>query len=160
MPEEHPRLEADTLDLLYDLARRAPDAQLRDVDSIDAKVTQVFAAGSVLIGLAALRGTHHHTTAGILLGVAVAVFLYVAYYALRTLWTREFRVLISPEQLWRDYWADPPESIKHAVVADVATGYPENDRLLQDKRRSLRQALIGVGIEAVAIGVALALSTF
>ncbi len=160
LPESRPRLESDTLDLLFDLTRHAPEAQLRDVESIDAKVVQVFAAGSVLIGLASLRGAHHQTAAGILFAAAVLAFLVVAYHVLSTLWTREFRALISPTQLWRDYWVDPPSAIKHAVLADIASGYAENDRLLQDKRRALRRALIGAGLEAVAIGVALALSTF
>jgi hypothetical protein len=116
--------------------------------------------GSVLIGLAALRGNRHQTAAGLLLVLAVAAFLFVAYEALRALWTRRFRVPITPPKLWNDYWADPAESIKHALVADIADGYSENDRLLKEKRRSLAYALIAAGVEAVAIGVAFGVSTF
>jgi hypothetical protein len=159
MPEERRELEAPTLDLLFELTRHAPEAQLRNVDSIDAKIVQVFAVASVLIGLASLRGVHHQTIAGILLGAAVVAFLFVAYHVLRTLWTTRFRILISPTQLWRDYWADSPDSIKHAVVADIAGGYAQNEELLQQKYRALGRALVGAGVEAAAIGIALVTST-
>jgi hypothetical protein len=94
-----------------------------------------------------------------LLAIAVGAFLVVACLTLQSLWSRRFRVVITPYKLWHDYWSDSAESIKHAVVADLADGYVENNRLLHGKRRSLAGALVGVGIEAVAIGVALAVSS-
>jgi hypothetical protein len=159
MAEERRELDGPTLDLLFELTRHAPEVQLRNVDSIDTKIVQVFSVSSVLIGLASLRGVHHQTVAGILLGIAVVAFLFVAYYVLRTLWATRFRILISPTQLWRDYWADSPDSIKHAVVADIADGYAQNEDVLQQKYRALGRALIGAGVEAAAIGIALVAST-
>jgi hypothetical protein len=159
MAEERPTLEPETLDLLFSITQHAPATQLRAVEALDAKIIQVFTAGGVLLGLAALRGSHHQTLVGVLFLVAVVSFLFVAFHVLRSMFGARFRVEIAPPQLWRDYWADPPESIKHAIVADIATGYEANERLIARKARTLAQAVIGAGAEAVAIGVALAVST-
>jgi len=87
-------------------------------------------------------------------------FLVLAYNSVHALWGRRFRVQISPTQLWERYWNDSTESITHAFVADIASGYVENDARLQDKQHALGRALISVGVEAAAIGAALALSSF
>jgi hypothetical protein len=58
-------------------------------------------------------------------------------------------------------WASvlSPESacyvIKEALVADASEGWLSNDGHLLEKRRLLNRALVGLGIEAVAIGIAL-----
>jgi hypothetical protein len=157
--ESRSSLDPKTLDLLFGLTRGAPDSQLRAVDSVDAKIVQTFAAGTVLIGLPALHGAPHHRATAVLFGVAVIAFLGLAYNTVRGLWSRRLRVAIPPDQLWERFWDDPPEAIKHAFVADVATGYLENEAIMRDKWRALGRALVSVGVEAVAIGMALALAS-
>ncbi|HZS24485.1 MAG TPA: hypothetical protein VFA30_05795 [Gaiellaceae bacterium] len=151
-------IEPATLDLLLGLSEGAPDAQLRAADALDSKIVQVFSAGTVLIGLPALRGVPQHRVTVAFFALAVAAFLVLAFYAIRALWSRRFRVLTTPDQLWNRFWDEPPEAIKHAVMADLASGYAENDFRLHEKRRELSRVLVSVGVEAVAIGVALTIS--
>jgi hypothetical protein len=160
LDEQQASLRPQTLDLLLDLGRAAPDAQLRAADALDAKLVQVFAAGTVLIGLPAIRGAPHHAASATLFAIAVCAFLVLAFYSIRALWTRRFRVLIAPDQLWYRFWDEPPEAIKHAVVADLASAYTENNAQLLRKRRELGRALVAVGVEAAAIGVALVVASF
>src|SRR5581483_2962874 len=143
-------IEPATLDRLLGLSEGAPDAQLRAADALDSKIVQVFSAGTVLIGLPALRGVPQHRVTVAFFALAVAAFLVLAFYAIRALST--------PDQLWNRFWDEPPEAIKHAVMADLASGYAENDFRLHEKRRELSRVLVSVGVEAVAIGVALTIS--
>lgn len=121
-------------------------------------MVQVFSAASVLIGLAAVGQLKRGTTIAVLVAIAVSAFLVVAGQAIRALWTRRFRVSISPDQLWYRYWSEETADIKHAFVADAASGYVENDEFLKKKRRALGAALLALGVEAIAVGVALTVS--
>lgn len=166
--EEAPQLEPETLDLIFELSRAVPDDQLRASDSVDSKTFQAFAAGSVLIGLAAIHepsvigkavhGVKHDNLETAFLAAAVAAFLVLAAVAIRALWSRSYRVPMSPNQLWETFWPDTPQTIKHAFVADIADGYLENDDILKSKHRALRVVLIALVVEAAAIGAALIVS--
>jgi hypothetical protein len=166
---KEPTLEPDTLDLIFELSRRAPDDQLRASDAVDSKTFQAFAAASVLIGLAAIHGpsvlvgaaTHepkHDRLEIAFLAGAVGAFVLLAVVAIRALWSRPYRVGIGPNQLWQDFWSETPQTIKRALIDDIASGYLENDEHLKSKHRSLRLVLIMLLIEASAIGAALIVS--
>jgi hypothetical protein len=155
---EEAKLEDETLDLIFKLSKGVPADQLQASDSVDSKTFQAFAAASVLIGLATIRGPRHDNLETAFLAAAVAAFVSLAAVAIWALWTREYRVGISPDQLWREFWAETPRNIKHAHVTDTASGYPENDGILRSKHRRLRFVLIMLVIEAGAIGAALIVS--
>ena len=95
-------LAPETLGLMFGLAREAPDGQLRAADAVDSKISQAFAAASVLIGLAAVHGPKRDNLATAFLAAA---FVILAVVSVRALWSRRFRVPISPHQLWRRYWS-------------------------------------------------------
>jgi hypothetical protein len=151
-------LAPETLRLMFELAREAPDGQLRAADAVDSKIFQAFAAASVLIGLAAVHGPKRDNLATAFLAAAAAAFLILAVVSVRALWSRRFRVPISPHQLWRRYWSDTPEVIKHAFIADIASGYLANEDHLTAKHRALRWVLSALLVEAGAIGAALIVS--
>jgi hypothetical protein len=166
--EDVEQLEPETLDLIFELSRTAPDGQLRASDAVDSKIFQAFAAASVLIGLAAIHepsvvgktvhGAKHDNLETAFLALAVAAFLLLAVIAIRALWSRSYRVGMSAAQLWHRYWPDTPETIKHAYVDDIASGYLENEKHLRSKHKALRVVLITLVVEAAAIGAALIVS--
>ena len=155
-PLEQPQPE--TLDLLFQLVQRSPDEQLKATDAVDSKLFQAFAAASVLIGLATVRGVDHKAWTAVFVSIAVAAFLVVAYSAIRALWTRKFRTAIAPPQLWENYWDQSTHDVKHAYVVDVAQGYATNEGHIADKHRAFRRILILLLVEAGAIGAALIVS--
>jgi hypothetical protein len=148
----------ETLDLLFELSKQAPEEQLRASDAVDSKIFQAFAAASVLVGLAAVSGVKHSNVTAAFVSAAVLAFLVVAASAIWALWTRRYRVTIGPQQLWDRYWSDTPDVIKHAFVADVASGYVENEANIREKHKALAVTLLALLMEAAAIGVALIVS--
>lgn len=150
--------KSQTLDLIFDLVRAAPDEQLRAADGVDSKIFQGFAAGSVLIGLSSISGVGHGNLTAVFVSAAVAAFLVLAGVAIWALWSRKYRVSIGARQLWDKYWSDDPSEIKHAFVDDIASGYVENEDVLAAKHKALRVTLITLAIEAAAIGAALIVS--
>ena len=104
---------AETVEFIYDNSKGAPDLQFRAADALDSKLAQALGAASVVLGLAAVGGTHRNVS---LLTVAVLAYAVVAITALSALWTRPLRVPVSPTQLWRRYWNDDVPDIRHALV--------------------------------------------
>ena len=153
--EQRPHLEPETLELIFEMSRHSPEDQLRASDAVDSKIFQAFAVASVLIGLAAIHGPKHDNLETGLLAAAVGAFLNTRRRGDPRLWSRAYRVGIGPTQLWQSFWLDTPETIKHAFVDDIASGYVENDGHLASKHRALRFVLIALVIEAGAIGAAL-----
>jgi hypothetical protein len=122
---------------------------------VDSKIFQAFAASSVLIGLAAVRGAKNGDLELAFVSAGVAAFLVVAGSAIWALWSRRYRLGMGPRQLLDKYWSDDPAGIKHAFVDDIASGYVENEKHIADKHAALRVTLVALMVEAAAIGAAL-----
>ncbi len=145
----------ETLRLLLELARGTPEAQIQANDAVDSKLFQSFAAGSIIIGLVGAGDIEESSLVTVLVSWAVAAFLVLAAAAIWALWSRRYRVPISSQQLWESYWNEEPDSVLHAFLDDLASGYEENERHLTDKHRALRVVLVALLIEAAAIGAVL-----
>jgi ABC-type transport system involved in cytochrome bd biosynthesis fused ATPase/permease subunit len=146
MPEVHP----EVIDFIFEQGRSAADRQLRDLDSLDSKATQLFSAATVIVGLAGFSRQAH---AG-LLTLAVITYILVALAALYALWLVQIRVTDSPQQLLSRYWTEPLTETKYAMVTDMAEGFDENERSLGRKRRGVLGALALTGLETALIGAA------
>lgn len=154
MVDPEPELRPETLDFIFSASRETLPKQTEAAVGMDAKAIQVFAVASVVIGLAAAGGIR--TSAPRALGVLlVAAYVVAAVTSLMTLWVRQFRVSDGTEQLWRNYWADPVDEIKHALIADVADGEVENRGLLAHKRQLLGYAIGATAVESVLVGILL-----
>ena len=90
----------EVVDFIFDQGRSTTERQLRDLDSLDAKATQIFSAATVVVGLAGISGQANAP----LLTAAVLVYLLAAFSALQALWLVRFRVTDSPQQLLLRYW--------------------------------------------------------
>ena len=158
---ESPQLGDETLDLLFELTRDAPQKQLDSVEALDGKVVQVFAAGSVVVGLTAMGNSLKTSMTTLPSGYFTAILIaIVAYFVLAAsaavaLWVRQFFVSWGADITWRDYWWATPRSIKHSLVESVANDYRKNRSLLVRKRWLVRVAISALAIESLAVGSAL-----
>ena len=143
-------IRSEVVDFIFDQGRAASERQLRDADSLDTKATQLFGAATVIVGLAGFSG---RTNAGLLTG-AVAVYLVAASAALYALWLAKFRVTDSPAQLLDRYWSEDLLTTKYAMVADMASGFDDNEQILGRKRRGVLSVLFLTGVETALIGAA------
>jgi hypothetical protein len=145
-----PEIRPEVVDFIFEQGRTAADRQLRDLDSLDAKATQLFSAATVIVGLAGFSG---QADAG-LLSAAVIVYVLVALASLYGLWLARIRVTDSPQQLLLRYWTEPLLDTKYAMVTDMAEGFDENERSLGRKRRGVLWALALTGVETALVGAA------
>jgi len=145
----------ETLKVICAIAQTSPSEQLRAAEAVDSKIFQALAAGSVLIGLAAVQAGEHDDLKIAFLAAAVAAFLVLATLAIPTLWSRRFRIGMGPDQLWNDYWSNTPDQIRHAYVDDIVSGYQQNEKLLASKHKALRGILLALLAEVCAIASAL-----
>ena len=143
-------IRPEVVDFIFEQGRTAADRQLRDLDSLDAKATQVFSAATVIVGLAGFSG---RANAGILTA-AVLVYVLASAAALYALWLVRFRVTDSPQQLLLRYWTEPLLDTKYAMVTDMAEGFNDNERSLGRKRRGVLWALALTGVETALVGTA------
>lgn len=155
--EEHgaERPAPAALELVFELAREVPAAQLHASDNVDSKIFQSFAAAGVVLGLAASHDAKRDALTTAFNSVAIAAFLFVAVVAVYVLWSRRYRVPIGPDQLWKRYRTDDPYVIKEAFVEDIASGYRTNERHLKAKHKALRFVLISLLLELSAIAATL-----
>jgi hypothetical protein len=143
-----------SLDFLYEHLKDGLAAQYDGAGSLDAKAVQSFAATSVVIGLAAAGGGRSGAEAW-LIGAAIVFYVVAVAATVFVLWVRRFRVSDDADQIWERYWQADVADIKHALLADIADGYRENDGLLSRKRKGLAIALICGGLEAALVGASL-----
>lgn len=151
--EPEPSINRETLKLLVDLAKDTPGEQVRLGASMDGKLVQVFAAATILIGLAA-TASGNDAIPSYLVFAAVGAYVGTAAASIYGLWVRTMRVSDTPNELWTKLYDVDPDDARHSVIADLADGYPENEGTLDCKRLALKIALILTGVEAFLMGVA------
>jgi hypothetical protein len=146
-------LRAETLDFILDYTKDAPRRQAEVSHMIDTKALQVFAAASIVLGLAA-AGPLREGAAVWLFGVALFVYVGAAVAAFFVLRTRDFRVVDDAENIWPQYWHVELVDVKHALVDDITSASAENADLLGSKGRALRWLVVATAVEVVLVGSA------
>jgi hypothetical protein len=144
-------LRSETLDFILDYTKGAPRRQAETSHGIDTKALQVFAAGSVVLGLAA-AGPLRHGAAAWLFGAALFVYVVAAGAAFSVLRTRDFRVVDDADYIWPQYWNAELVDIKHALVDDIASAYVENAVLLGSKGKALKWLVGATAAEVLLVG--------
>lgn len=143
----------ETLDFILDYTKAAPGRQGETLHAIDTKALQVFAAGSIVLGLAA-AGSLRHGAAAWLFGAALAVYVVATVAAFLVLRTRDFRVVDDADQIWARYYDAELEDVKHALVDDIASASAYNAVLLRSKGRALRCLVAATAVEVLLVGLA------
>ncbi len=153
--ENEGEINPESLDLILELTKGGPESQLRDADALDAKTVQVFAAASIVIGLATLVGDRGGTVSTVLLLLALGSFVVSVGAAVVGLLVRVFRKSYQADYLLGHFWARPAQDLKHSVVADIAAAYSHNKTVIETKARAAQVAVIMTGLEALLVGLAL-----
>lgn len=152
-----PEYSPETLDLIYQAVKDAPLTQLRDVDALDTKVMNSFAAASVVIGLAGLGAANipRGGLAMLWLLLAIGCYLVVGGLTLTNLRPQWFRGPVNAETLWNTHWDLPPNDVKLAIVEDVRDAYKQNRIGIARKARLLLWTHALIMSEVLCVGFAL-----
>ena len=132
------------------------------MDALDNKAFALFSASAVVVGLASVGiwGRQEVPSgAGVLLVLAVAAFIVVAYTVLDSVRLRRYRSADHADVLWREYWDLEVSDIKHALVDDIAKASEHNEEVIKAKTRSLGWALVAAISETSFVGASLAWSS-
>ena len=98
-----PAFPPGTLAFLFEHVRGVPDLQIGNGDALDGKAAQLFAAGSVVLGLSATSGSLN----AYLLVAALGAYVFVVGGSFWCLWSRKWRVLQHVDVLWSRLEHDP-----------------------------------------------------
>jgi len=147
------RIRSETLDFILEYTKAAPCRQGETSQAIDTKALQVFAAGSVVLGLAA-AGPLRDGAAAWLFGAALFVYVIAAGAAFSVLRTRAFRVVDDADHIWPRYYDEELEDVKHALVDDISSAVAENAVLLGSKGKALKCLVAATAVEVLLVGLA------
>jgi hypothetical protein len=146
-----PRTE--TLDFILDYTKGTPRRQAEVSHEIDTKALQVFAAASIVLGLAA-AGPLREGTAAWLFGAALFAYVAAAVAAFCVLRTRDFRIVDDADNIWPRYWNVELLDVKHALVDDITSASAENADLLGSIGRALKWLVVATAAEVLLVGSA------
>ncbi len=152
MPDEP---AAETIDFIFQYVKEAPERQLAGAEALDAKMVQIFSAGSVVIGLAGLTSGGQAPLSAIFMAFAVAAYVALSGFAFLQLWARDYHRSLQADELWLKLWASAVPDIKHSLVHDISAAYAHNKSLLFRKRWTLRGATLAVAVEVALVGSAI-----
>lgn len=153
-----------SVDVIYELALSRLEAQLRQFDGIDNKLSLILTVSSLIIGIAAsfLIGIHGPFSQ---ISVAFLALAAAAYFAVITLVILAYRVLtlsyppnIRQARLRLLHWE--PSMTKRQVLAQLVEAIEENRELLVTKARNANLALYLSAVEVAGVVAAAASITF
>lgn len=121
-------------------------------EALDAKLTSVLSAGSVLLGISAFSDL---ADAGALqvafLTVAALAWAALAWAGLRGLWPRQYFPLDNSDKVLATLEHEPPDRAMQAILRHAAEAYAENAPLNERKADLLHVALIALVVEVTAV---------
>ena len=147
-----------TLRAITGYSRAAVERQLETSNAIDSKLTWVFAAGAVVIGLAAaaVRDTGGSLVSTGLLAAGGAAFLVAAFATTNGLWPRKWKIGAEPPWLYDECRDMGSGVVDHDVAWAFAIAYPMNAALLEGKAKCLQRAVIAAAVEVAVVASAVA----
>jgi len=145
----------ETIDFIFNYIKDAPERQLAGAEALDAKMVQIFSAGSVIIGLGGLTSGSHKPLSAALIAFAIVAYVGLGVAALAHLWARDYRRSLQADELWTKLWASAVTDVKHSLIHDISLAYAHNKTLLGRKKWTLRLALIAFAVEVVLVGSAI-----
>jgi hypothetical protein len=151
------QIPAGTLDFIYQATRDGPESQSRDVDAMDQKSVNIFAAASIVIGLASFSRDAGGSAATVCFALALGAFAVCVVATILAMKIRVFFNTSHADYLWPHYFDVKPEEIKHALVEDISKAYAENKKMIEAKAKAAQLAIYAVGLEAFLVGSGLVL---
>lgn len=149
---DFPTFNPDTLDLIFEHVKDAPEKQLQDVTDLDSKYVAVFAGASVILGAGALidpsRGGAWPT---VLLAAALGIYLLMAVVSFVHLKPITLHGSRYGDTLWDDFKDLAPQDVKLGIVLKIREDYAHNHGLIQGKASTLSLGLFLTAFEAICV---------
>jgi hypothetical protein len=151
--------EPETVALLFDLARDRVSQVIGQVQSLQGRGTQAFAAATVLIGFATLASpvTGQHSSdvvPHLLIGGGVAYAL-AALASLVLLLPAKHWGLPDPQQLWATYAKEPSIDVKNSLFAAMVRDWEKNSQVLTRAKWAALCAVVFVAAEGGFVAAAI-----
>jgi hypothetical protein len=152
--------ESETVRLIYEHIKDAPQQQLELVKALDDKMVKIFTAAGVVIGLAGLSGNNFQggIWINILLFSAVGAFVATASLTLYHLWPVQIALSRHAGTLWDYSRYLSTDEVRQQLIKSISRSNAQNEILLQRKTRIQTYALIATTLEVVLVGLAIAVS--
>jgi hypothetical protein len=146
-------IDPATLDLIYEVTRHGPPNQFREIESLDAKLVQVFAAASVVIGLAGVAGVGRSSTLAFFLAIAVVAYIAAAAAALWGMRMARTKRPYHSDSLLGDFWQSSAQEIKYALAYELPDIHSHNQTVIESKANAAAVAMFATALEVVAVGI-------
>jgi hypothetical protein len=152
------RMDAKTVEALYELVKDVPERQIDGGAALDTKMVQIFSAASIVIGLTALSFSGASAPGGVavttLLVMAMMAYVATAYVAFQHLRPKRYKRL-KYDSIWLYCWALRPDQARHTVITKATEAFTHNAPILEGKAYTIRAVLITLGSEVVLVALAL-----
>jgi hypothetical protein len=150
----------DTVKLIYEHTKNAPQYQLDLAKALDDKMTKIFAAAGIVIGLAGFSRWPTNTadiegSAKVLFALGLGAFVATALLTVYHLWPRTLFMSTHAGSLWRDYRGLSEDQIRQMLADSICRRNSHNDAVLKKKSLSQICALISASLEVLCVGAAI-----
>jgi hypothetical protein len=156
----------DTRRLIYEHLKDAPERQLVDTNDLDAKAATLFAAASVVMGLASFGNLGAGSTGRIagavttLLILAAMAFAVTAAAALLHLRPVDHSRTVYAKTLSADFRDKPAPELQEWLIRQVGRAWEFNEPINKRKAKTLEWIVVGLGLEVLLVVAALIVSRF
>lgn len=151
---------SETVQLIYEHIKDAPDKQFETVKSLDAKMVQIFTVAGVVIGLAGLssEGLGGGTLTDVLLIGALAAFVLTSAFAFYHLWPVTVRLSRHAGTLWKESGHLASDQVRRQLIDSISAANAHNEGVLERKSTVQIYALITTSLEVDMVGAAIVVS--
>lgn len=151
-----PPSDPETIKLIFEHVRDAPERQAEDATRLDAKAAQVLTAGGVALTVAGVANPAVGTGGWALFFLVCAVYTYcwVALYAVRAIWIRGFDETRHADTLWDKYRQYDVTEIQVRLIESPKKAYEHNFALICEKGANIIPAMKFLGIEVAFVALA------
>lgn len=153
-------LNQETVDFVFEFTKDAPEQLIRDGEALDTKMVQVFAAASVVMGLAGVTRVSQggQTAANWMIVGSLVLYLATAILAFLHLDAKEWRHSRHADTLWPEHWSASVADIRWALVGNFSEAYAVNKAVLAEKASAFRWAVATTAGQVILVGVSLIVS--
>lgn len=149
--------ELETVQLIYEHIKDAPQEQFETVKALDDKMIKVFTAAGVVIGLAGLssQGLKGGVWVNIILLGALVAFIATAALALYHLRPIDIALSRHAGTLWEHSSHLTQDQVRQQLIKSIARSNAHNEAVLRRKTKILTYALVATSLEVVLVGAAI-----
>ena len=173
-PKQNPRdknKDEATLDFIYEHTKEAPNAQTRDSERLDVKLTAVLAAATAAMAFGArlprpnkplLPEVGFPWTAipvtDFFFYLAAACWTVIILVTASNLEARQYHRSYQADVLWDQYRDKESDVVKRLVVKDIARAYAYNRDILASKGKAVTLTVRATALEGLFLGLILIFS--